>query len=108
VNGEWGNALGQLAVLSWQIAVFLVYLKYKQVNMRTLSISISDLEFSKFGLKKEKLSFSELLDMVSNELTKKALHESVELAEKYNLSGLKMDDISEEVKATRENAKNHS
>ena len=76
--------------------------------MRTLSISISDLEFSKFGLKNEKLSFSELLDMVSNELTKKALQESVELAEKYNLSGLTMDEISKEVKAARGNAKNHS
>lgn len=76
--------------------------------MRTLNISISDLEFSKFGLKKEKISFSELLELVSNELTRKALNESVELAEKYNLSGLTMDDISKEVKAARDDAKNHS
>jgi hypothetical protein len=76
--------------------------------MRTLNISISDLEFSKFGLKKENISFSELLELVSNELTKKALYESVELAEKYNLSGLTMDDISKEVKAVRKHAKGHS
>jgi hypothetical protein len=76
--------------------------------MRTLNISISDLEFSRFGLKDEKISFSELLDVVSNELTRKALNESVELAGKYNLSGLTMDDISKEVKAARNDAKNHS
>ncbi|HVS94350.1 MAG TPA: hypothetical protein VHE59_20070 [Mucilaginibacter sp.] len=76
--------------------------------MRTLSISISDLEFNKFGLKKDKLSFSELLDLVSTELTKKALDESTELATKYNLSGLSMDEITKEVKAVRKNAKGHS
>jgi hypothetical protein len=78
------------------------------LNMRTLNISISDLEFNKFGLKKEKLSFSELLDLVSTELTKKALDESVELAAKYDLSGLSMDDITKEVKAVRNNAKGNS
>ena len=76
--------------------------------MRTLSVSISDLEFRKFGLKKEKLSFSDLLDLVSREVIKKALNESTELAEKYNLSGMSMKDISREVKAVRKNAKNHS
>ncbi len=76
--------------------------------MRTLNISISDLEFSKFGLKKENLSFSELLELVSNELTKRALRESVDLAERYNLSTLTMDEISKEVKASRKDAKNHS
>jgi predicted CopG family antitoxin len=76
--------------------------------MRTLSVSISDLEFSKFGLKKEKLAFSDLLDLVSKELMKKKLNDSVELAAKYNLSGMRMEDISKEVKAVRKNAKNHS
>lgn len=76
--------------------------------MRTLNISISDLEFSKFGLKKSKLAFSELIDLVSNELTKRALNNSVELAEKHNLSGLSMEDITNEVKATRQDAKNNS
>ena len=76
--------------------------------MRTLNISISDLEFSKFGLKKENLSFSELLELVSNELTKRALRESVDLAERYNLSTLTMDEISKEVRASRKDAKNHS
>jgi hypothetical protein len=77
-------------------------------NMRTLSVSISDLEFSKFGLKKEKLTFSDLIDLISKELVKKSLNESIELAEKYSLSNMTMKDITKEVKAVRKNAKNHS
>ncbi len=73
--------------------------------MRTLNISISDLEYNKFGLKNEKLSFSELLEIINKELQKLNLRKSVELAEKYDLSKLSMDEITDEVKATR-NAKN--
>lgn len=76
--------------------------------MRTLTIAISDIEFSKFGLKSDKLSFSELLDLVSNELTRKALNDSVALAERYNLSSLSIEDISKEVNAMRQDAKDHS
>lgn len=75
--------------------------------MRTLNISISDFEFDKFGLKKERLSFSELLDLVSRELSKRALKESTSLARKYNLSTLSMDNISNEVKAVQKNAKDN-
>lgn len=67
--------------------------------MKTLNISISELEFNKFGLKKEKLSFSDLLGIVSKELTKQNLNDSVELAEKYGLSKMTMADITKEVKA---------
>jgi predicted CopG family antitoxin len=76
--------------------------------MRTLQVSISDLEFSKFGLRKEKISFSDLLDLVSKEVMKKNLNDSVELAEKYGLSNMSMAEISKEVKAVRKNAKSHS
>lgn len=76
--------------------------------MRTLNVTISDLEFSKFGLKKEKLSFSDLLELVSKEIIRKNLNDSIELAEKYNLSSMTMDEISKEVKAVRKIAKNHS
>ncbi len=72
--------------------------------MRTLNISISDLEFNKFGLKDDKLSFSEFIDILSNELSKQTINECVELAEKYGLSKMTMNEISEEVKAVR-NAK---
>ena len=76
--------------------------------MRTLNISISDLEFSKFGIKKDNLSFSELLDLVSNELTRRALNESVEMAGKHGLSGMTMSEITKEVKASRIDAKDNS
>lgn len=72
--------------------------------MRTLNISISDLEYNKFGIKEDKLSFTEFLDIVSNELAKQTLDECVELAEQYGLSKMTMDEISEEVKVVR-NAK---
>ena len=73
--------------------------------MRTINISISDLEFNKFGLKSDKLSFSELVDIISKELSKQTLEECVELAEKYGLSKMAMDEITQEVKAVRRNAK---
>lgn len=76
--------------------------------MKTLNVTISELEFSKFGLKKEKLSFSDLIDIISRELVKKNLKDSVELAEKYGLSKMTMADINKEVKAVRKNAKDHS
>ncbi|MEO6001188.1 MAG: hypothetical protein ABIN89_30330 [Chitinophagaceae bacterium] len=76
--------------------------------MRTLSIKISDLEFSKFGLKKEILSFSDLIELVSREISKKNLNDTVELGGRYKLSDLTMEEISKEVKAVRKNAKSHS
>jgi hypothetical protein len=75
--------------------------------MRTLNVSISDIEYAKFGLRKDKLSFSDLVDLVSKELSQQTLKKCVALAEKYGLSDLTMKDISKEVKAVRRNAKNH-
>lgn len=72
--------------------------------MRTLNITISDVEYNKFGIKEDHLSFTEFLDIVSNELAKQTLDECVELAEQYGLSKMTMDEITEEVKAVR-NAK---
>ncbi|MBI3235059.1 MAG: hypothetical protein HYZ42_13670 [Bacteroidetes bacterium] len=76
--------------------------------MRTLNISISDLELDKFGIKKDKISFSDFVDLVSKELTRQTLNKCIELAEKYGLSKLTMDDITKEVKAVRKNAKNRN
>ncbi len=76
--------------------------------MRTLNISISDLEYNKFGLKDDKLSFSEFVDIVSNELSKQTLKDCVALAENYGLFAMTMDEITEEVKAVRRNAKAHN
>ncbi len=76
--------------------------------MRTLNISISDLEYFKFGLKADNLTFSELLDLVSKELTRQNLNKCIEIAEKNGLSKMTMNEITKEVKAVRQNAKNRS
>ncbi|MDR0863679.1 MAG: hypothetical protein LBO74_01950 [Candidatus Symbiothrix sp.] len=75
--------------------------------MKTLNISISDTEYNSFGLTKEKLAFSELINVISKQLSRLALNNSVELAEKYGLSLMTQDEISEEVKTIRKNAKNN-
>ncbi len=76
--------------------------------MRNLTISVSDLELNKFGIKKEKILFSEFVDLVSKELAKQALAKSVGLAEKYQISKMTMMEITREVKALRKNAKNRN
>lgn len=73
--------------------------------MRTINISISDIEFSKFGIKSENLNFTELIELVTKELTRQNLNKSLELAEKYGISKMKMEDITNEVIAVRSNAK---
>jgi hypothetical protein len=76
--------------------------------MRTLNISISDIEYNKFGLKEEKLTFTDFIDLVSKELTRQNLSKCVELAEKNSLSKMTMEEITDEVIAVRKNAKNRN
>lgn len=71
--------------------------------MRTINIDISDLEFQKFGLKADRLSFSDFVDIISRELSRQNLAKTVELAERYGLSNMTMDEISDEVKVVRNN-----
>lgn len=73
--------------------------------MRTLNVSISEIEYNKFGLKNDKLTFTEFIDLVSKELTRQNLNKCIVLAEKYGISKMTMDDITSEVKAVRRNAK---
>jgi len=76
--------------------------------MRTLNIAISDVEYNKFGLKNNVFSFSDFVDVISKELMKKNIEAVVESAEKYGLSSLTMEDITTEVQAVRQNAKNNN
>ena len=76
--------------------------------MRTLNVSISDIEYNKFGLKEEKLTFTDFIDLVSKELTRQNLSKCLELADKYGISKMTMDEITNEVKAVRGNAKNRN
>jgi hypothetical protein len=76
--------------------------------MRTLNVSISDIEYNKFGLKNDELTFSDFLEIVSKELIRQNLNKCLELADKYGLSKMTMDEISSEVKTVRRNAKNNN
>ena len=76
--------------------------------MRTLNVSISDIEYNKFGLKEDKLTFTDFIDIVSKELTLQNLSKCLELADKYGISKMTMDEITNEVKAVRKNAKNRN
>jgi hypothetical protein len=76
--------------------------------MKTLSVSISDIEFDKFGLRDKSFKFSDFVDIVSRELSRQTLNKSIELAEKHGLSKMSMSEISKEVKAVRKNAKSRS
>ena len=75
--------------------------------MKTIRISISDLEYNQFGIKNDRLSFSEFVDIVNKEITKQALNKCIQLAQKYKLSKISMDEISEEVKSVRNAKGNH-
>jgi len=82
--------------------------KEKSKKMRTLNISISEFEYNKFGLKEDNLSFSKLLDIVSRELARENLRESVKLGEKYGLSKLTMQEIDKGIKSAKKDAKSNS
>ena len=73
--------------------------------MRTLNISISELEYNKFGLRSDRLTFSEFLDLVSKELALQTQNKCITLSEKYGLSKMTMSEITNEVNAVRKNAK---
>ncbi len=74
--------------------------------MRTLSVSISEIEYNKFGLKNDQFNFTEFVDLVSKELMRQNLNKCLELSDKYGVSKMTMDEITNEVKAVRQNAKN--
>ncbi len=54
--------------------------------MRTLNVSISEIEYNKFGIKNDQLTFTDFIDLVSKELTRQNLDKCIALADKYGLS----------------------
>jgi predicted CopG family antitoxin len=72
--------------------------------MKTLEVTISDNEYKLYGIKKDKLKFSDFLDLVNRRRFRQKLKKSVELAEQCGLSEMTMEEIDEEIKAVR-NAK---
>ncbi len=73
--------------------------------MKTLNVSISDNEYKLYGIKKDKLTFSDIINIVSKALAKQKLDKSAAIAKQAGLSEMTMDEINEEIKATRKDAK---
>ena len=69
--------------------------------MKTLNVSISNIEYDSFGLTKDKLSFSEFLGIIERQLSRQALNRTVQIADAYGLSSINMDEISAEVQSVR-------
>ena len=76
--------------------------------MKTLNVTISDIEYGMFGITSEQLNFTDFVELVSQQLMRQNLNRCVELAEKYGLSQMTMEEITNEVRAVRREAKNHS
>ena len=74
--------------------------------MQFINLQLSDFEFKQLGLNKNSLSFSELIEIIRKRITKETLDKSIELAEKYDLSNMTLDEINQEIKAVR-NEKNN-
>ncbi len=58
--------------------------------MRTLTIAISERDYTRFDLPGDVLMFTDFVNVVSRELARQNLNKSVELTEKYGLSGLRL------------------
>jgi hypothetical protein len=62
-------------------------------------------EYTKFGITNNVLSFTDFVDIISKELMKENLEAAVTMADTYGLSSMTMEEITTEVKAVRQNAK---
>ena len=73
-----------------------------------LNIAISDVEYTKFGITNNVLSFSDFVDMISKELMRKNTDAAINAAETSGISSMTIDVISAEVQAIRQNAKSNN
>ena len=69
--------------------------------MRTLNVSISDMEFNNLGIKNENITFTEFIELVRREVMRNNLNNCLALAEKVGLSSMTINEINEEIKLVR-------
>lgn len=69
--------------------------------MKSLNIQISDLEFNQLGLTGKTISFSELSEIIGRKLNLQTLERSTQLADKYGLSKMTMEEINAEIESVR-------
>jgi len=70
--------------------------------MRTINVQMSDLEYNSLGLSKNSFLFSEIIDLLEQQMARQALRRSVEMAAQNGLSSMTMEEINAEVKAARQ------
>jgi len=75
--------------------------------MQMLNVAISDVERSKFGISGNVLSFSDFVGIVRKGLMKENLEAAVSAADDSELSAMTIEEITAEVQAARQDAKNH-
>ena len=74
----------------------------KGKDMKTINVQLSDLEYNSFGLSKNSFLFSEIIDLIEQQIARQALRRSVELATQNGLSSMTMEEINAEIKAARQ------
>jgi len=74
--------------------------------MKTLNVAISDVEYTKFGITNNVLSFSDFIDIVSKELMRENMKAAITEADMCGISSMSMEDITSEVQAVRRDATN--
>ncbi len=75
--------------------------------MRTLTIEINDIDYSKLGLNAGPLSFNDLKEKISIEYAKEALLKCNQIAKETGLASLTLEEINSEIKELR-NEKNRT
>lgn len=73
--------------------------------MRTVTVRMPDEDFKRLGISSESISIDELMDILHRDATIQAMMSSYALSRKQGLPELTMEEIDEEVKAVRADAK---
>ena len=73
-----------------------------------VTVSFSEQEFEKLGIQKDSIDFKDLYELISIENSRLAVLRCHEIAKEFNFSDTSIDEINEEIKLIRENAKDRS
>jgi hypothetical protein len=73
--------------------------------MRTVTVRMPDEDFKRLGISSDSISIDELMDILHRDATIQAMMSSYALSRKQGLPELTMEEIDEEVKAVRADAK---
>ncbi len=73
--------------------------------MRSVILNMPDKDFERLGISSDSISIHELMDILHRDATIHAMMRSYALSRKQGLPELTMEEIDEEVKAVRADAK---